>query len=62
MSTICALWVLLCTIKNIKASSNEEHSKIARQEKGAKMLDTTTRANYKVTNGVFNKRKIRLCV
>jgi hypothetical protein len=31
----------------------------ARPEKGAKVLDITTRANYKVTNGVF---KIRLCV
>ncbi len=36
--------------------------KIARPEKGAKVLDTTTRADYKVTNGVFDKRKIRLCV
>ncbi len=26
------------------------------------MLDNTTRADYKVTNGVFDKRKIRLCV
>ncbi len=26
------------------------------------MLDTTTRVDYKVTNGVFDKRKIRLCV
>ncbi len=34
---------------------------IARPEKGAKVLDTTTRADYKVTNGVFDKRKIRLC-
>ena len=37
--------------------------KIARPEKGAKVLDTTTtRADYRVTNGVFDKRKIRLCV
>ena len=36
--------------------------KIARPEKGAKVLDTITRADYKVTNGVFDKRKIRLCV
>ncbi len=36
--------------------------KIARPEKGAKVLDTTTRAYYKVTNGMFDKRKIRLCV
>ncbi len=36
--------------------------KIARPEKGAKVLDTTTCADYKVTNGVFDKRKIRLCV
>ncbi len=34
--------------------------KIARQEEGAKVLDTTTRADYKVTNGVFDKRKIRI--
>jgi hypothetical protein len=31
--------------------------KIARPEKGAKVLDTATRADYKVTNGVFDKRK-----
>ena len=36
--------------------------KIVKPEKGAKILDTTTRADYKVTNGVFDKRKIRLCV
>jgi hypothetical protein len=36
--------------------------KIARPPKGAKVLDTTTRADCKVTNGVFEKRKIRLCV
>ena len=36
--------------------------KIARPENGAKVLDTTTRADYKVTNGVFDKRKIRLCL
>ncbi len=36
--------------------------KIARPQKGAKVLDTTTHADYKVTNGVFDKRKIRLCV
>jgi hypothetical protein len=36
--------------------------KIARPEKGAKVLDTTTRADYKATNGVFDKRKIRPCV
>jgi hypothetical protein len=35
--------------------------KIARPEKGAKVLDTTTHADYKVTNRVFDKRKIRLC-
>jgi hypothetical protein len=26
------------------------------------VLYSTTRADYKVTNGVFDKRKIRLCV
>ena len=31
-------------------------------KKGAKVLDTTTSADYKVTNGVFDKRKLRLCV
>jgi hypothetical protein len=36
--------------------------KIARPEKGAKVLDTTTRADYKVTNGVVDKHKIRPCV
>jgi hypothetical protein len=35
---------------------------VARPESGAKILDTTTRADYKVTNGVFDKQKIRLCV
>ena len=35
---------------------------VARPEPGSKILDTTTRADYKVTNGVFDKRKIRLCV
>ena len=55
--------------KNI-SSYNKEYQgfieqgtlKIARPEKGAKVLDTTTRADYKVANGVFDKRKIRLCV
>jgi hypothetical protein len=41
------------TIKNIKASLNKEHSKLLDQRKGAKVLDTTTCADYKVTNGVF---------
>jgi hypothetical protein len=54
------------TIKNIKVSLNKEHSKLLGQtpppEKGAKVLDNTTRADYKMTNGVFVKRKIRLCV
>ncbi len=36
--------------------------KIARPEPGAKILDSTTRTDYKVTNGVFEKRKVRLCV
>ena len=36
--------------------------KIARPEPGAKILDTTTRTDYKVTNGMFEKRKVRLCV
>ncbi len=31
--------------------------KIARPEKGAKVLDTTTRADYKVTNWVFDSAK-----
>ena len=35
---------------------------VARPEPGAKIFDTITRADYKVTNGVFEKRKIRLCV
>ncbi len=39
-----------------------ETLKIARPEKGAKVLDTTTCADYKVANGVLDKRKIRLCV
>ena len=36
--------------------------KIAKPEKGAKILDKTTSADYKVTNSVFDKRKIRWCV
>jgi hypothetical protein len=40
----------------------QETLEIARPGKGAKVLDTTTRANYVVTNVVFDKRKIRLCV
>ena len=36
--------------------------RVVKPEKGAKILDTTTSADYKVTNGVFEKRKIRLCV
>jgi hypothetical protein len=34
--------------------------KVVRSEPGAKILKTTTRADYKVTNGVFKKRKIQL--
>ncbi len=33
-----------------------------RPEQGAKVIGTTTRTEYKVTNGVFKKRKVRLCV
>ena len=36
--------------------------KIVRPEPGAKILGTTTRTEYKVVNGVFKKRKVRLCV
>ena len=36
--------------------------KIVRLEPGAKILGTTTRTEYKVTNGVFKKHKVRLCV
>ena len=35
---------------------------VARPEPGAKILDTITMGDYKVTNGVFEKQKIRLCV
>jgi hypothetical protein len=35
--------------------------KIVRPEPGVKILGTTTRAEYKVVNGVLKKRKIRLC-
>jgi hypothetical protein len=35
---------------------------VARPEPGSKILDITTRADYKVTNGLFDNRKIRLCV
>ncbi len=31
-------------------------------ELGAKVISTTTRTEYKVVNGVFKKRKVRLCV
>ena len=30
--------------------------------KGARALGTTTRRDYKVVNGVFSKRKVRMCV
>ncbi len=36
--------------------------KIARPKPGAMILDTTAQTYYKVTNGVFDKRKVRLCV
>ncbi len=32
---------------------------VAPSEPGAKILDITTREDYKVTNSVFDKRKIR---
>jgi hypothetical protein len=32
-----------------------------RMEKGMKIMGMTTRTEYKVTNGVFGKRKVRLC-
>ena len=35
--------------------------KIVRPVPGVKILGTTTRAEYKVVNGVLKKRKIRLC-
>ena len=31
-------------------------------EQGAKVIGTTTRTEYKVTNGVFKKHKVLLCV
>ena len=36
--------------------------KVVWQEPGAKVIGTTTRTEYKVVNGVFKKRKVRLCV
>jgi hypothetical protein len=30
--------------------------------KGAKLSETTTRLDYKIDNGVLNKRKVRMCV
>ena len=35
--------------------------KIERPPPGAKILRTTTRTEYKVVNGVFQKCKVRLC-
>ena len=32
-----------------------------RMENGMMIMGITTRTEYKVTNGVFGKRKIRLC-
>ena len=29
---------------------------------GAKILGTTTRTEYKTSNGIFDKRKVRMCV
>ena len=36
--------------------------KIALLDIGIKLFDTRTSADYKVTNGVFDKRNIRLCI
>ena len=33
-----------------------------RPPKGAKILRTTTRLNYKIDNGVLYKRKVRMCI
>ena len=30
--------------------------------KGAKILGTTTRLDYKIDNGLLTKRKVRMCV
>jgi hypothetical protein len=35
--------------------------KIARLPTGARVLDISTYADYKITNGEFDERKIRLC-
>jgi hypothetical protein len=35
---------------------------VARPEPDAKILGTTTRTEYKIVNGLFTKRKVRLCV
>ncbi len=35
--------------------------KLVRPEQGAKVIGTTTRTEYNVTNAVFKKSKIRLC-
>ena len=40
----------------------QETLKIVRLEPADKILGTTTRTDYMVTNGVFKKRKVRLCV
>ena len=34
---------------------------MVRYEKGMELMGMTTRLDYKVTNGVFEKRKVRLC-
>ena len=36
--------------------------KIVRLEPGDKILGTTTRTEYNVTNWVYKKRKVRLCI
>ena len=35
---------------------------VVKPEKGEKVLGTTTRLDYNMVNGVFDKRKVRLCV
>ena len=35
--------------------------KTVRMEKGMKIMGMPTRTEYKVTNGVFSNRKVRLC-
>ncbi len=56
-------------VKGLPDSDSIDPSKLPRNywramsltERGMKIMGMTTRTEYKVTNGVFSKRQVRLC-